>query len=120
MTEKLGAAGTDDANFAIEREKLALDRMRLEIERERLTTGRQRTKWIALAVVIPVLIVGGTLWIWLVQQYLEIRDGDALRAAEIIGSARPDEPGKASIADKKELLRRSLRIGRRYFRTTTG
>jgi hypothetical protein len=104
MGDKLESAGTKDANFDIEREKLALERMRLEIEREKLTVGRQKIKWIALAIVIPLLVFGSAVWVWRVQQYLETRDGDALTAAEIIKSARHDEPRNAGVADKKELL----------------
>jgi len=104
MADKLESAATKDASFDIERERLALERMKLEIEREKLAAGRQKTKWIALVVVISLLIVAGTFWMWLFQQYLEIRDGDALKAAEIIRSAKVDEPGNAGVEDKKELL----------------
>jgi hypothetical protein len=104
MADKLESAAAKDASFDIERERLALERMKLEIEREKLAAGRQKTKWIALVVVISLLIVAGTFWMWLFQQYLEIRDGDALKAAEIIRSAKVDEPGNASVEDKKELL----------------
>jgi hypothetical protein len=105
MAHTLEPAATKDTSFDIERERLALERMKLEIERDKLAAGRQKIKWIALAVVISLLIVAGTLWMWLFQQYLQIRDDDALKAAEIIRSAKIDEPGMASLDDKKELLR---------------
>jgi hypothetical protein len=104
MADKLESAASTDASYDIEREKLALERMRLDIERQKLAASRQKTKWIALAIVVPLLVVAATVWMWLVQQYLETRDGDALKAVEIIRSAQPDDPAKASVADKKELL----------------
>ena len=104
MADKLESAATRDASHYIEREKLALERISLDIEREKLVASRQKTKWIALAIVIPLLVVAATVWMWLVQQYPETRDGDALKAAEIIRTTQPDDPGKASAADKKELL----------------
>ena len=104
MADKLESAATRDASHDLEREKLALERMRLDIEREKLVASRQKTKWIALAFVVPLLVVAATVWVWLVQQYLETRDADAVKAAEIIRAAQPDDPGKASVADKKELL----------------
>jgi hypothetical protein len=104
MTDKLESVAPKDARFDIEREKLALERLRLDVEREKVVAGQQRTKWIALAIMIPLLVVAATLWVWLVQQYREGRDNDALKAADIIRSAQPDKASQASVADKKELL----------------
>jgi hypothetical protein len=104
MADKLESGAPKDVRFDIEREKLALERLRLDVEREKVVAGHKRTKWIALAIMIPLLVVAATLWVWLVQQYREGRDDDALKAAEIIRSTQPNKSSQASVADKKELL----------------
>jgi hypothetical protein len=86
---------------AIDREKLAIEREKLEIEKKRVTRENQQFLVTTASILIPIIILGITLW-------TQARMAYKLQAMQIIMDSKGSDAARKKVAILKPLLPRSI------------